>query len=238
MESKTVKLLLIADIHANYEALQTVLETPHDRAICLGDVVDYGPEPDRCIDLLRKKSIPTIRGNHDNAVAFKVDRQCGYRYRHLSVATREYTWKVLDRFRIEYLQRLPLLIKEEIDGKKLYLTHASPRSMFEYIKPETLDEEIQSMINEATEPVEAKYMVVGHSHIPMNRKLGDLTIINPGSVGQPRDGDSRASCAVFDTENGETEIIRLEYDIDTVCVKIEERMPHAEELINILTRGY
>ena len=68
-----MKLLLIADIHANYEALRTLTEVPHDRVICLGDIVDYGPEPDKCINLLREKVIPTIRGNHDNAVAFKVD---------------------------------------------------------------------------------------------------------------------------------------------------------------------
>jgi len=233
-----MRLLLIADIHANLEALQTVLEVPHDRAICLGDIVDYGPDPERCIDLLRKKDIPTIRGNHDNAVAFKVDCQCGYKYRHLSVATREYTWEILDRSRIEYLQKLPLLIKEQLDGKRLYLTHASPRSMFEYIKPETPDEEIQKMIEGAAEPVEAEFLAVGHSHIPMNRKLGNLTIINPGSVGQPRDGDTRACCAVFDTETGEIDFFRLEYDIEAVCAKIEERMPHAEELTAILRRGY
>jgi putative phosphoesterase len=233
-----MRLLLIADIHGNYEALQTALDIPHDRAICLGDIVDYGPDPDRCIDLLQKKNIPTIRGNHDNAVAFKVDCQCGYKYKHLSIATREYTWKVLDRPRMEYLQKLPLLIKEEIDGKRLYLTHGSPRSMFEYIKPETPDGEILKMIDGSMEPLEADFLVVGHSHIPMNRKLGDLTIINPGSVGQPRDGDIRAGCAVFDTGTGETEFFRMEYDIDSVCAKIEERMPHAEELTDILRRGY
>jgi putative phosphoesterase len=233
-----MKLLLISDIHANYEALQTVLQIPHDRVICLGDIVDYGPDPDKCIDLLRKKEIPTIRGNHDNAVAFKVDYQCGYKYRHLSVATREYTLKVLDRSRIEYLQKLPLLIKEEINGKKLYLTHASPRSMFEYMKLETSDEEIRNMIDEAMEPIEAEFLVVGHSHISMNRKLGDLIIINPGSVGQPRDGDARASCAVFDTESGKAEFIRIEYDIDAVCARIKEGMPNAQELIDILKRGY
>ncbi|HIH75489.1 MAG TPA: metallophosphoesterase family protein [Methanosarcina sp.] len=233
-----MKILLIADIHANLEALQTVLDIPHDRAICLGDIVDYGPDPDRCIDLLQKKNIPTLRGNHDNAVAFKVDCQCGYKYKHLSVATREYTWDILDKPQMEYLQKLPLLIKEEVDGKRLYLTHASPRSMFEYIKPETPDEEIRNMVDEAIEPVEAEFLVIGHSHIPMNRKLGDLTIINPGSVGQPRDGDNRAGCAVFDTETGKIEFFRLEYDIEAVCAKIEERMPHAEELTAILRRGY
>lgn len=233
-----MKILLIADIHGNYESLRTVLEIPHDRVICLGDIVDYGPEPGRCIDLLRERGIQTVRGNHDNAVAFKVDCQCGYRYKHLSIATREYTWKILNRSRIEYLQKLPLLIREEIDGKRLYITHASPRSIFEYIKLETSDEEIQNMINEAMEPVEAEFLVIGHSHTPMKRKLGNLTIINPGSVGQPRDGDPRASCAVFNTESGKTEILRREYDIDTVCAKIKDRMPFADELTTILKRGY
>jgi len=136
------------------------------------------------------------------------------------------------------IQLVKYWIKEEIDGKKLYLTHASPRSMFEYIKPETPDEEIRNMVNEAMEPVEAEFLVVGHSHIPMNRKLGNLTIINPGSVGQPRDGDIRASCAVFDIENGKVKHFRLDYDIDSVCSKIKEGMPHADELIAILRRGY
>ncbi|AAM30447.1 putative serine/threonine protein phosphatase [Methanosarcina mazei Go1] len=233
-----MRLLLIADIHGNYEALRTVLDVPYDRAVCLGDIVDYGPDPDRCIDLLQKKNITTIRGNHDNAVAFKVDCQCGYRYKHLSIATREYTWKILDRAGMKYLQKLPLLIKEEIDGKSFYFTHGSPRSMFEYIKPETSDEEVLRMIEGAAEPVEAEFLVVGHSHIPMNRKIGNLTIINPGSAGQPRDGDTGASCAVFDTETGEVEFLHLKYDIDAVCAKIEERMPHAEELTGILRRGY
>ncbi len=110
--------------------------------------------------------------------------------------------------------------------------------MFEYIKPETSDEEIWSMINEAMEPIESEFLIIGHSHIPVNRKLGDLTIINPGSVGQPRDGDARASCAVLDTESGEVEFIRIEYDIDTVCAKIKEGMPYAQELIAVLRRGY
>ena len=172
--------------------------------------------------------VPTIRGNHDNAVAFKVDCQCGYKYKHLSIATREYTWKVLDKSRVEYLQKLPLLIKEIIDGNRSYLTHRSPRSVFEYIKPETSDEVIRNIIDEAMEPIDSDFLVIGHSHIPMDRKLGNLTIINPGSVGQPRDGDPRASCVLFDTECEKAEFLRLDYDIDAVCTKIKARMPHAD----------
>ena len=63
-------------------------------------------------------------------------------------------------------------------------------------------------------------------------------MINPGSVGQPRDGDSRASCVVFDTECEKAEFLRLDYDIDAVCAKIKDRMPHAQKLIDIIRRGY
>jgi len=63
-------------------------------------------------------------------------------------------------------------------------------------------------------------------------------MINPGSVGQPRDGDPRASCVVFDTECEKAEFLRLDYDIDAVCAKIKDRMPHAQKLIDIIRRGY
>lgn len=98
------------------------------------------------------------------------------------------------------------------------------------------------MANEAMGPLEADFLAAGHSHISMNKKLGNLTIITLGSVGQPRNGDNRVSCTVFDTETGKTEILRIEYDIDVVCAKIGDRIPHAKELIAILIailrRGY
>ena len=110
--------------------------------------------------------------------------------------------------------------------------------MFEYIKPETPDYLIRNMIDEAMEPIDADFLIIGHFHIPIDRKLGNLTIINPGSVGQPRDGDHRANCVLFDTECEKAEFLRLDYDIDAVCTKIKDRMPPADELIDILRRGY
>lgn len=110
--------------------------------------------------------------------------------------------------------------------------------MYEYIKPETPDEKILKMLAEPMELVDSNYLVVSHSHIPFSRKLGTLTIINPGSVGQPRDGDTRTGCAVFDTKTGDVEFFRLEYNIEAVCSKIEERMPKTDEMTAILRRGY
>lgn len=232
-----MKLLLISDIHGNLEALESVLSVPHDRVICLGDLVDYGPDPAACIDLLRNSDIPVIRGNHDNAVATGMDCGCGYTYKHLSIATREYTLDVLGEDYLDYLRSLPMHLEELIDGKKYYFTHASPRSMYDYIKPDTPDEEVLEMFpNSVMDGVDV--LVAGHSHIPLVRDIGDITIINPGSVGQPRDAVAGASCALMDTVDLSVEFIRLNYDLEIVIGKIEEKMWNSKELVDILMRGF
>lgn len=229
-----MKLLIISDIHANMEALNAVLGVEHNAVVCLGDLVDYGPAPAECIECIQHAKIPTIMGNHDNAVASKVDCGCGYVYKHLSVATRGYTWDRLDAAQIDYLKNLPQHLKMSLGRVKMYFAHGSPRSMYEYIKPETSDLEIAQM----TQDVNADFIVVGHSHIPFVRVVNSVTIINPGSVGQPRDGDTRASCAVFDTKTKIVEIIRCDYDVGSVCTQIQEKMPNAAELIRILKQGH
>ncbi|NOQ47801.1 MAG: YfcE family phosphodiesterase [Methanococcoides sp.] len=229
-----MKFLIISDIHGNKDALDAVLSVPHDEVICLGDLVDYGPDPSECIELLKNENIATIKGNHDNAVASKVDCGCGYKYKHLSIATREYTWGQLSIDHMDYLRGLPLYIEKRFGKKKIHFAHGSPRSMYEYIKPDTPEADVLEMI----EGVDADLIIIGHSHIPFIRHVGDVAIINPGSVGQPRDGDVRASCAVFDTQTQSVQIIRCEYDLDLVCQRIVENMPHADELVDILKRGY
>ncbi|HJH29490.1 MAG TPA: metallophosphoesterase [Methanosarcinaceae archaeon] len=229
-----MKLLIISDIHGNKEALDAVLKVEHDAIVCLGDLVDYGPAPAECIDRIRQAGIRTIMGNHDNAVAFKVDCECGSTYKQLSVATREYTWEQLDDSHIEYLKGLPADMDMTFKDVIVHFAHGSPRSMYEYIEPETPDDEILEMIQN----MHADIIIIGHSHVPFVREVGGVTIINPGSVGQSRDNDTRASCAVFDTNTQAVDIIRCEYDIDSVCAQIRESMPHADELIQILERGH
>lgn len=197
--------------------------------------MDYGPMPVECIDAIKDLKIPTIRGNHDNAVAYRIDCGCGYEYKNLSISSREYTWQHLDQEHIHFLKNLPLNLKENIDGHRLYFTHGSPVSMYNYIKPDTPVNEIEKMI----EGIDSDFLFIGHSHIPFVRKVKNTTIINPGSVGQPRDGDIRASCAVFDTVSCETEIIRLQYDIKGIYRLIRDKnMPDQDQLIDILKRGY
>ncbi|MDG6242992.1 MAG: metallophosphoesterase family protein [Methanolobus sp.] len=228
-----MRVLIISDIHGNKEALDSVMAIQHDSVVCLGDLVDYGPSPGECIDLLRRENIPAIRGNHDNAVAFGVECGCGYEYKHLSIATREYTVKILNDAQMDFLRNLPMKLEWKENGKKLYFTHGSPLSFYDYIKPDTPEETVKEYIKN----VDADFIFIGHSHLPFIRKVEDVTLINPGAVGQPRDGDIRASCAVFDTETSATKLIRIEYDMEAVYYKIGKNMPHADELIAILKRG-
>ncbi|MFA0822854.1 MAG: metallophosphoesterase [Methanomethylovorans sp.] len=229
-----MRLLIISDIHGNKEALDAVMAVSHDEVICLGDIVDYGPSPGECIDVLLDQKIPTIIGNHDNAVAFRMDCGCGYAYKHLSQSTREYTWNILNTTQLEFLRELPMDLRREENGRKLYFTHGSPTSFYDYIKPDTSEDTIKEFIK----GVDAEFIFVGHSHLPFVRKVSDVTLVNPGSVGQPRDGDTRASCVVFDTDSFQAEIIRIDYDMKVVFNKIRKNMPNADELIAILKRGY
>ena len=229
-----MKLLLISDIHGNKEALDAVLKVPHDEVICLGDIADYGPSPAECIDTLRSRNIETVLGNHDAAVGTGIDCGCGYKYKHLSISTREYTWSCLEEEHLTFLRQLPFKVEKVVDGHRLYFTHGSPRSNFEYILPETSDTEILEMLD----GVNADILFTGHSHKAMIREVNDVMLINPGSVGQPRDGNPLASCAVFDSETLEAEIIRCEYDLESTCRCISEKMSNSEELVSILKRGY
>lgn len=200
----------------------------------MGDLVDYGPDPLAVIDWIRSNKVPTVRGNHDNAVALHVDCGCGYKYKHLSEATREFTWKAITEKEEGFLRSLPAGIDMEIDGLKFTAVHGSPESFFDYMYPDTPSAKIESM----TEGLSCNYLLAGHTHVPMVMKAGMLMLLNPGSVGQPRDGDWRASCMLFDTETQKPEIIRHKYDIETTIKKVRASMPHAEELEAILRRGY
>ena len=211
-----MKLLVISDIHANIDALDAIDEE-YDQLLCLGDIVDYGPEPAACIEQLQKPLL-RIRGNHDNAVAFHVDCGCGEAFRHLSVETREYMWQVLGEEQTSWLGGVEPLLETEIDGKHIYAVHAAPSDpLFKYLPPETTDEELER--EAALAPV-ADIILMGHTHKPFMREIGGKLMVNVGSVGQPRDGIPKASYAVI--EGGEVRLERVEYDIERAVARILE----------------
>ena len=228
-----MRLLVLSDVHGNMDALEAI-EEDHDTLFFLGDLVDYGPSPRECIDYVKRKATRVVRGNHDNAVATGADCRCGQRYRHLSLATRQYMHRLLRREDVGYLGAMPLTLNFELDGIKICMAHASPRDpLYRYITPEITDRELEMEL----EGVETDLVLLGHSHLPMCRKIGGKTVVNPGSVGQPRDGIPMASYAVV--EDGGVELKRAEYDVGAAIERLFETYESslAQELADILKRG-
>ncbi len=227
-----MKILVISDVHGNIVALNEVLKEPHDAVLFAGDIVDYGPRPEECLYKLRETVLFFVRGNHDNAAGLGVDCHCSPVMHDLSVETRKFTRKVLNESELRFLANLPLISEFLLDGRKFFMVHASPTDpLFKYLKPgKTSLEEIEKEFEKVT----ADFVIYGHTHFPLliKRHTGGY-ILNPGSVGQPRDGDPRTSYALIDTETGRVELIRKSYDLEPVAKDIRERhLP--EKLIDIL----
>lgn len=223
---KDMKTLLISDVHGNYEALKSVIEKEdYSMIYCMGDIVDYGPSPQECVDWIRKEADIVVRGNHDNAVAFGVDCGCGYELNDLSQDVREITIEDIDEESLEYLGRLPI----DVENADHFITHASKGDMFKYLKPNT-DENEFSVFDE----IEQDLVFLGHTHIQMDREIDGKRFVNPGSLGQPRDGDNRAAYAVLEDEDIRFE--RMSYDIETVVEKMVEK-DYPERAIDILREG-
>lgn len=211
-----MKILVVSDIHANIDAL-TAIHEPCDAVLCLGDIVDYGPEPAACIKHLQKLSLMRVRGNHDNAVAFKIDCGCGQAYRHLSEQTREYMWQVLGRKELAWLGEPPTSMVLNSGDKHVFVTHAAPSNhLFKYLTPETPDEEIAEELSIGG----ADIVIVGHSHRPFVRRVKGRLLVNVGSVGQPRDGIPKASYAIL--EDGKVELRRVDYNVEAAVDKLKE----------------
>ena len=200
-----MKILIISDIHANYPALQAVLENDgtYDKLIFLGDVVDYGPHPKECLKFVKENADYFVRGNHDNALGYKVDCNCMGTFREYSIATREWHNTLLDENDKRFLRDMPVLDKAHLNEKTFLLAHASPQG--EISKYLTQDE----IINELDDIV-AEYVLVGHTHVQYEKKIEYDLIVNPGSVGLARDG-GQACYAIY--ENGNITLKRIDYDV-------------------------
>ena len=220
-----VRCLVIADIHANLAAFETVLSTAgtYDEIWCLGDIIGYGPDPNECFDLLRQQRFVAVAGNHDWAAVGRLDLA---EFNPAARAAAEWTARELRPENHRFVDSLPVKYLKE----GYTLVHGSVRMpIWEYI-----DEAGVAWDNMAL--METRYCLVGHTHVPLlhidgdsfrkrartvaldgesvSLKLGDeRLILNPGSVGQPRDGDPRSAYMLLDTDSGEATIRRVDYAI-------------------------
>lgn len=209
-----MKILLLADIHANWVALSAIQET-FDACLFMGDLVEYGADPVPCIDWVRRHAHAAIRGNHDHATVQRVMGTLGNGCRRLAATTRLQHAQVLTPQYYKFLARLPVTQTLELDGKTFFLVHATPRDPMD----EYLGHDIPGWTARLSE-IDADYVCVGHTHLPLDLQIGRKRLINPGSVGQPRDGDPRASYVVI--ENGVVHFRRQPYDIELAIERLRQ----------------
>jgi predicted phosphodiesterase len=225
-----MRYAVISDIHGNLEAFQAVLsalsEERIDEYLFVGDIVGYGADPKKCIELLKSLNpVAAVAGNHEWGVLEKMDASY---FNELAKNAILWTRKMLDSDEIEYLKSLPLVYEDE----KMAMVHGTLNmpEEFYYIFD---TEDAYVTISQMKSPL----CFVGHSHVPaifisdstkvehmerMDIKIDSerKQLINIGSVGQPRDGDPRASFAVYDDEAFTVEIKRVEYDVRKAQEKI------------------
>ncbi len=243
-----MRYAIIADIHANLAAFTAVMADVQRRGgagelWCLGDVVGYGPDPHECIELLGQYRHRCVAGNHDWAAIGRLDTAA---FNPDAAFACLWTARQLGPEDRAYLESLP----ERLEVADFTLVHGSPRGpIWEYLVTEEQAGENQAHFR-------TRFCLVGHSHVPLvfelvadgtwvGRRLegGEALVlgerrlmVNPGGVGQPRDGDPRAAYAIYDDETGMVSVYRVQYDIEATQVRMAAcgLPPH---LINRLSYG-
>jgi len=224
-----MRVLIISDIHANIVALEAVLNEAVniDKVWCLGDIVGYGPNPNECIECLQGlPDLTCIMGNHDAAALGLINITA---FNHDARRSLEWLSSALEPKKLDFLKSLPETVI--IDG--IMLAHGSPRNpIWEYVMDDWV-------AKQNLDTLETEFCLVGHTHIPVafsetDHHLVDLhfftpglatvfrtkSIINPGSVGQPRDRDPRASYLIYDSSDASWENHRVAYDVELVHDRI------------------
>ncbi len=203
-------MAIISDIHSNLPAIEVVLEQIAkegvDQILCAGDIVGYGPYPNEVIECLKKIKITAIQGNHDRAVL-------SHDSSNMNIQAQDAVWWTIENLKQEghdYLAQLSARKSFCWNGLSIAIFHGSPRNDDEYISEEGADDGLLELSK-------SDFLVLGHTHVPFVRSLDKGTIVNPGSIGQPRDGDPRSSLTIYDHRLRRFEVKRLAYDIDAVA---------------------
>ena len=227
-----MRLAIISDVHANLPALDAILadiETQRpDRLYCLGDLVGYGASPNEVIDRIRRADIPTVMGNYDDGVGFDRD-DCGCAYK--DPIDRELGQRSLMWTRVQttadnkaFLRSLVPQIRVDSSGTRVLLVHGSPRKMNEYL----FEDRPRSSFERLARSSNADVIVFGHTHVPYTKLVERVLFVNAGSVGKPKDGDSRACYAVIEVA-AESAVMfrRVAYDISAAARAIRQSdLPH------------
>lgn len=203
-----MRLLVLSDIHGNYEALKSLL--PYikevDKVLCLGDIVGYGCAVNECIDLARTYNFVCIRGNHEQYVIEGTDNQPKYLNESVLWGI-QYAKKVITQEHLKWLNSLPLTMGGRFDGLSILMAHGSP---FDPINGYVYENNTDFSLWES---FQFDYLFIGHTHRTLSHQLGTGgLILNPGSVGQARDFEGKSCAAILDTQTRVVKCLRVDYD--------------------------
>jgi putative phosphoesterase len=231
-----MKLALLADIHGNHLALEAVLKSVKtyevDKLLIAGDFVGYYYWPKEVFELLTPWDVTAIRGNHeemlikakgDSGFLKNVDAKYG---NGLRVALELLTDKQID-----WLSNLPFSLELNVEDRRILLCHGSPWDHDFYIYPDADEDTIEKCVS-----INYDCIVLGHTHYPMVHRSNNTTIVNPGSVGQPRNRKPGACWALIDTKTLEVNTFCVGYDSRFVVAESLRRNPDLPYLANVLER--
>jgi putative phosphoesterase len=231
-----MRLALLSDIHGNCYALKAVLDKLKlrniDTLIITGDFVGYYFWPVEVFKLLESWDVVAIRGNHDRMLErAAIDKSYRLKVRKKYGSGLNIALEQLHNKTIKWLTNLPDSLKYETENGNVFLCHGSPWDRDEYVYPNSDNESLKRYVN-----LNVRWVVQGHTHYPMYKKIGDIEVINPGSVGQPRNGSPGAQWALLDTTSGEVKHFCEQYDASKVIREAKEINPEIPYLANILQR--
>ncbi|MFB6253854.1 MAG: metallophosphoesterase [Halobacteriaceae archaeon] len=206
---------IISDIHANKIALDAVFDhmpADLDHILCAGDIVGYNPWPSECVKVIRDKNIPTVMGNHDRMVISNRN----FRGNPMARAGIDHAREELSTEQQDWLESLPNE-RTEMDGQ-VKIVHGHPDDPNYYTYPEEFSPDL--LANE-------RVLIMGHTHVQHHEKYDNGIVMNPGSVGQPRDHNPDAAYAVLDLNAMTVQEHRVSYDIQAVQDAIADHdLPH------------
>lgn len=225
-----MKVAICSDIHSNLPALENFINETSDvdQRWCLGDITGYGPWPKECLDIVRDKFDVVIKGNHDRELSNNnINKEYNPRekrwmigedekystFNYMATEALSYAANKLDPEDFNYLYSLDESLTFEKNNYKFKVAHSHPSEKDKYVYP-------CDFKNVKDELHDCDYLFLGHTHKPNIEKFEEGVVMNPGSLGQPRDGDPRSSYAIF--ENGKINLKRSGYNLGEYVDKIRK----------------
>jgi putative phosphoesterase len=211
VEKENPKIAVLADVHANLQALTAVLEDAKSKGIEFflnaGDFLGYGAFPNEVIETLRSNKVLSIIGNYDLKV---LEARRNSKEKDIAL---NYAKKKLTQSNKAYLNSLPKNITLEIKEKKIFMVHGSPDSIEEHIYPNTSRKRLRELVSGK----DADIVIVGHSHRQFSRTIDEVAIINPGSVGRADDNNPKAAYSIIGFNPFSVEMVRVSYDVEAAA---------------------